>query len=467
MIQEEEDGKEDDVFDGNVTRAMQMGGGIDDKDMQEANECTTLNVHDIDAYWLQRKISHAYMIDPQQSQKLAEETLRILAEGDDREVENKLLMYLQFDQFPLIKFLLRNRLKIVWCTRLARAEDQDERKKIEKEMMGLGPDLAMILEQLNATRETAKERQKNLDRSIREEARRLKDEIVRDGDRDQRGLVDRDTDNGWLKGQRRLLDLDSIAFNQTGLLRANNNDKRCIEVHVPALKPKPLAPGEELIKVSAMPDWAQPAFEGMTQLNRFQSRVYNTALFSAENILLCAPTGSGKTNVAMLTILQQIALNRNEDGSFNHSSYKIVYIAPMKALVAEVTTKEHIRLVGLSATLPNYEDVALFLQVGLNKGLFHFDNSYRPCPLAQQYIGVIVKKPLQRFQLMNDVCYEKVIGLAGKHQVLIFVHSRKETAETARSIRDSALANDTLGRFLKEDSVSREILQSYQTGKER
>ncbi|KAM7481884.1 hypothetical protein LguiB_006467 [Lonicera macranthoides] len=566
MVQEEDE-EEDDALDRNGTGAMQMGGGIDDEDMQEANQGLTLNVQDIDAYWLQRKISHAYeqQIDPQQSQKLAEEVLKILAEGDDREVENKLVMHLQFDKFPLIKFLLRNRVKIVWCTRLARAEDQDERKKIEEEMMGLGPDLAAILEQLHATRATAKERQKNLEKSIREEARRLKDESGGDGDqdrdRDRRGLVDRDADNGWLKGQRQLLDLDSIAFNQGGLLMANkkcelpsgsyrNLNKGYEEVHVPALKPKPLAPGEELIKVSAMPDWAQPAFEGMTQLNRVQSRVYETALFSAENILLCAPTGAGKTNVAMLTILQQIALNRNEDGSFNHSGYKIVYVAPMKALVAEVvgnlsnrlrhydvkvkelsgdqtltrqqieetqiivttpekwdiitrksgdrtytqlvkllivdeihllhdnrgpvlesivartvrqieTTKEHIRLVGLSATLPNYEDVALFLRVDLNKGLFHFDNSYRPCPLAQQYIGISVKKPLQRFQLMNDVCYEKVIGVAGKHQVLIFVHSRKETAKTARAIRDSALANDTLGRFLKEDSASREILHSH------
>jgi len=28
--------------------------------------------------------------------------------------------------------------------------------------------------------------------------------------------------------------------------------------------------------------------------------------------------------------------------------------------------------------------------------------------LAQQYIGVSVKKPLQRFQLMNEICYKKV-----------------------------------------------------------
>ena len=67
-----------------------------------------------------------------------------------------------------------------------------------------------------------------------------------------------------------------------------------------------------------------------------------------------------------------------------------------------------IRLVGLSATLPNYEDVAAFLRVKPDKGLFYFDNSFRPCPLAQQYIGVSVKKPLQRFQLMNEICYKKV-----------------------------------------------------------
>ncbi|GLU00132.1 hypothetical protein SLE2022_175240 [Rubroshorea leprosula] len=563
MVQEDEEEEEDDVVEPNGAGAMQMGGGIDDDDMREADEGMSLNVQDIDAYWLQRKISQAYdqQIDPQQCQRLAEEVLKILAEGDDREVETKLLVHLQFDKFSLIKFLLRNRLKIVWCTRLARAEDQEDRKKIEEEMMGLGPDLAAILEQLHATRATAKERQKNLEKSIREEARRLKDESVGDGDRDRRGLVDRDTEGGWLQGPRQELDLDSLAFEQGGLLMANkkcdlplgsyrHTSKGYEEVHVPALKPKPLESDERFVKISDMPDWAQPAFKGMQQLNRVQSKVYETALFSPENVLLCAPTGAGKTNVAVLTILQQLALNRNDDGSINHSKYKIVYVAPMKALVAEVvgnlshrleaygvtvrelsgdqtltrqqieetqiivttpekwdiitrksgdrtytqlvklliideihllhdnrgpvlesivartvrqieTTREHIRLVGLSATLPNYEDVSLFLRVDLEKGLFHFDNSYRPVPLSQQYVGITVKKPLQRFQLMNDICYEKVMAVAGKHQVLIFVHSRKETAKTARAIRDTALANDTLSRFLKEDAASREILQSH------
>jgi pre-mRNA-splicing helicase BRR2 len=48
----------------------------------------------------------------------------------------------------------------------------------------------------------------------------------------------------------------------------------------------------------------------------------------------------------------------------------------------------------------------------------------RPCPLAQQYIGITIKKPLQRFQLMNEICYNKVLECAGKHQVrLLYVVS--------------------------------------------
>ncbi|KAJ0084931.1 hypothetical protein Patl1_29455 [Pistacia atlantica] len=508
MVQEGDEDDDDDVAEPNCSVAMQMGGGIDDDDSQDANEGMSLNVQDIDAYWLQRKISQAYeqKIDPQQCQKLAEEVLKTLAEGDDWEVETNLWVHVQFEKFSLIKFLLHNRLKILWCTRFASCMQRGQ---------------------------LPRKRQKNLEKSIREEARRLKDGSGGDGNRDRRALVDRDADGGWLRGQRELLYLDSLAFEQDDLLMANRKchlptgsyrhlSQGYEGLHVPALKPNPLDPNEKLIKTTEMPEWAHPAFKGVTQLNRVQSRVYETALFSADNILLCAPIGAGKTNVAVLTMLQQLALNQKPDGSFNHSNYKIVYVAPMKALVAEIvgnlsnrlqvydvkvrelsgdqtlthqqieetqiivttsekwdiitrksgdrtytqlvkllvineihllhdnrglvlesivartvrqieTTKEHIRLVGLSATLPNYEDVALFLRVDLGKGLFHFDNSYRPVPLSQQYIGITVKKPLQR----------------------------KVTAKRARAIRDAAVDNDTLGGFLKEDSVSREILQSH------
>lgn len=39
-----------------------------------------------------------------------------------------------------------------------------------------------------------------------------------------------------------------------------------------------------------------------------------------------------------------------------------------------------VRIVGLSATLPNYTDVASLIRVK-KEGLFYFDSTYRPCPL--------------------------------------------------------------------------------------
>ena len=61
---------------------------------------------------------------------------------------------------------------------------------------------------------------------------------------------------------------------------------------------------------------------------------------------------------------------------------------------------------------------------------------------------------------MNEIVYDKTHEQAGKNQVLVFVHSRKECAKTARAIRDMALERETLGDSLQEDGASREILQT-------
>lgn len=146
-------------------------------------------LQEIDAYWLQRRISKAFGdIDPNAAQKLAEDVFEALQVGvaclclqcgrehwslgprhsagllqlqvrvpaagilrlgrlhggagcsppcssaldslpgsplqlqDPREVENRLVVLLDFERFELIKELLKNRLRVVWCMRLARAE---------------------------------------------------------------------------------------------------------------------------------------------------------------------------------------------------------------------------------------------------------------------------------------------------------------------------------------------------------
>ena len=302
--------------------------------------------------------------------------------------------------------------------------------------------------------------------------------------------------------------------------------------------------------IDKLPAYVQPAFEGFKSLNRIQSKICKSALESDENLLICAPTGAGKTNVALLTMMREIGKHIDaSDGTINASEFKIVYVAPMRSLVQEMVgnfsrrlasynikvseltgehslsreqinetqvivctpekwdivtrkggdrsytkivrlmifdeihllhddrgpvlealvarmirniemTQEDVRLVGLSATLPNHEDVATFLRVNLDSGLHYFDNSYRPVQLEQQFIGITEKKAVKRFQLMNEILYEKVIEQAGRNQVLVFVHSRKETGKTARSIRDMCLEKDTLGLFLREGSASTEVLRT-------
>lgn len=62
----------------------------------------------------------------------------------------------------------------------------------------------------------------------------------------------------------------------------------------------------------------------------FAMQVSPVALNTSENILMCAPTGAGKTNVAMLSILHTLSLYRRKDGSVDASKFKIIYVAPMK-----------------------------------------------------------------------------------------------------------------------------------------
>ena len=65
---------------------------------------------------------------------------------------------------------------------------------------------------------------------------------------------------------------------------------------------------------------------------------------------------------------------------------------------------------GLSATLPNYLDIARFLRINPYQGLFFFDSRFRPVPLSQTFVGVKATNPSQQMRDMEEVCYEKVLG---------------------------------------------------------
>jgi len=57
----------------------------------------------------------------------------------------------------------------------------------------------------------------------------------------------------------------------------------------------------------------QTAFRGTKKLNLIQSVVFDAAYNSNENLLICAPTGAGKTNIAMLAVLRELKQHISQD----------------------------------------------------------------------------------------------------------------------------------------------------------
>ncbi|TDH71432.1 uncharacterized protein CCR75_005989 [Bremia lactucae] len=575
-IREEED-DEDGTAAGR--EAMKLKAGHDSEDDQDVKY--QLDVHAIDAFWLQRELSKFYK-DAEVSAKLSDEVLSILKEADLSSCENRLVLLLDYDKFEFIKLILENRAKVLYCTKLKQAQNDDERRKIEDEIVQdetlLNGEGKAILDQLQSTAsadswmqdrigamETTSRAEANKLRRLQQKpsGHRVSENATNDGNEEGTDAGIEAEDGVTKTKPQRYVDVESLAFQEGGHLMSNREcrlpegtwraqKKGYEEVHIPAVRTKmAVSEAKARIKISTLPKWAQSAFAGMESLNRVQSKMYPAAFETSENLLLCAPTGAGKTNVAMLTILHEVMKARDpETGDIDLNSFKIVYVAPMKALVQEVVlnlsarlssayniqvrelsgdqnlsreqlldtqiivttpekwdiitrksgddraytqlvrlviideihllhdtrgpvlealvartirnvevTQQMVRLVGLSATLPNYEDVAAFLRVDPARGLFYFDASYRPVPLQQQYIGIMEKKAVKRFALMNAICYEKVVEQAElDNQVLIFVHSRKETASTAQALRDLFVENDTLARLIKPNSASSEVL---------
>lgn len=556
------DGRGEMIIDGNTDRGKS-------RKARDAEKNTIL-LREIDAFWLQRQIGAIYT-DAHVQQTKTQEGLQILAgmstDGEERplrEIENDLMELFDYEHHELVERLIVNRDKVVWVTRWRRAaEDLEVRAAVEHEMIANGH--RSILDELHGRDDPSSE-------GFAKPTKKMKLDLMDiDVPKPQsNGASEQQAREGGLVGglqPKRLINLDNLVFDQGNHLMTNPNvklpqgsTKRTFkgyeEIHVPAPKPRKDPNDHNNMPTSELPEWARQGFGTSKELNRIQTRCFPTAFNDDGNMLICAPTGSGKTNVAMLAILREIGKYRNpETGEIMLDDFKIIYIAPLKALVQEqvgnfgkrlepygikvseltgdrqltkqqiadtqiiVTTPEKwdvitrkatdmsytnlvrliiideihllhddrgpvlesivsrtirrieqtgdpVRLVGLSATLPNYRDVASFLRVDPVNGLFHFDGSYRPCPLRQEFIGVTEKKAIKQLKTMNDVCYKKVIDQVGtnKQQMLIFVHSRKETAKTAKYIRDKALEMETIGQILRSDAASREVLTTEAEG---
>ena len=438
----------------------------------------------------------------------------------------------------MINIVIENKIKFLWAIRLNVRKDRNLEKDLEYMKEN---ELEYLVQEFEQNQNVTKTRRSS--------------DVT-----DEEGNARFKKQKSDIENDLCLLDLSTIRFDQGSDLMTNTKVKlpegsfkrmkpEYDEIHIP---PPPKAEIDyDLVPITDLPNWARKAFPSSETdtLNAVQSKVFPSAFKMDHNMLLCAPTGAGKTNVAMLTVLRTLSHYRNElNDSFQLKKFKIIYIAPLKALVQEqvrefrrrlspygvkvaeltgdsrltrreiesaqilVSTPEkwdivtrkssdnwytdsvklliideiHLlhdergpvlesivartlrskdyrdkpRLVGLSATLPNYTDVATFLRVP-KEGLFYFDSSYRPCPLSQQFCGIKAEGSLKKVNAMNLACYHKVLeSLTEGNQVIVFVHSRKETGRTGEYLRTKFLESKSADKLMNLEAGSKEILKS-------
>ncbi|KAJ1609900.1 U5snrp Brr2 SFII RNA helicase sec63 and the second part of the RNA [Cryptosporidium canis] len=517
------------------------------ENLEESEDPDMVEIWKLDAYWLQREL-YSLFKDADRSLDLEKKILSILNVDDDQECENSLVTLFNYEHFQWIKRVLKNRWSIYYCTILGQARSDSDKEKIIDQMRNSkhGSEVLDLISKPSVWKSKSSDFFKSINKYI-------EDTSGVSGSSDQtRGFA------SSKRSQGRFLDLERIYQEQNlnlnlntrvtlpqGSERTENADYDSITI--PPSK-RQARDNVRLVSVEELPEWSRECFSSVSvsHLNEIQSAVFETAFKEfEENLLVCAPTGSGKTNIALLCILNVVSqfMVPQSNGKFalDTSKFKIVYVSPMKALVAEqveslrirlrplgilvnemtgdtrisrslmdmtqifITTPEKLdvvtrkstdglseklkliifdevhmlhdsrgavlegivarfknnltRLVGLSATLPNFMDVAEFLNVNPKRGLYHFGPEFRPVPLLQTFIGIKTKKGFRKLQLMNSIVYERVMSDITNHQILVFVHSRKDTIQTAKYIRDSATEGGKLNLFFPgSNNVSREII---------
>ncbi|XP_022899943.2 activating signal cointegrator 1 complex subunit 3-like [Onthophagus taurus] len=483
----------------------------------------------------------------------------LASQRSDNELQNELFEMLGFDAFGLISDMLSNRNKIINCgLDLSKINAkpttmlENDFKRQKKSTPVVTSQVTVELESEKANKKMMRKLEKKMEKNkdyyeTQEEEKKVSEsESLTKMIRSAAALQHRQYPH--VHDSQRDVHIKTMVCGQLTNI-PHDAIKKSNQTYDEITLPPPNKSSEQPIKfvdriqVSTMDKIGKMVFKDIDSFNHIQSEVYPIAYHTNENMLICAPTGAGKTNIALLTIVQQIK-NFLENDVVRLDRFKIVYVCPMKALANEMTmnfskklmplgiqvkeltgdmqltrkeivetqmlittpekwdvitrkgttdaeltsllkllildevhllnsdrgpviealvartlrqvvnSQNMIRIVGLSATLPNYIDVAHFLRVNPEVGLFYFDLRYRSVPLTQTFVGIKSTKQVQINLDTDETCFNKVIEfLRGGHQVMVFVHARNQTNKTALTLKEMATKRNLINLFEPDDSM--------------
>ena len=100
------------------------------------------------------------------------------------------------------------------------------------------------------------------------------------------------------------------------------------------------------------------------------------------------------------------------------------------------------RIIAVSATLPNIADIAGFIEAS---EAFVFDDSYRPVPLTKHVrgFGKVAKNEFKFWSSLDRHVPEIIARFSSNKQTLVFCHSKKETEKLACYILQTMRSNQT------------------------
>ncbi|CAG8592851.1 5563_t:CDS:10 [Dentiscutata erythropus] len=207
-----------------------------------------------------------------------------------------------------------------------------------------------------------------------------------------------------------------------------------------------------LRKVSELPDRFRSLFP-FGVFNSIQSQCIDTALYGNEDLVVIAPTGSGKTVVFELAMIN-VLMNDNDHA-------RMVYIAPTKidevhilhedrgAILEAVVSRMKLmgtnsRFIAISATVPNIEDVASWINLGFqndnkfpqnNVKILQFGEEYRPVRLSRQVLSYPTDGNVFKFdKTLNDKLLDIIQQYSNGKPTMVFCTTRKSTEDACQTI---------------------------------